>query len=85
MSRSWAEFLGDGDAPPEEESERGWFRRLRESLAGSRRALTQDLLFDPADEASWERVEEALLQADVGVQTTEEIVERVEKLRPKTH
>ena len=82
MSRSWAEFLGDGDAPPEEESERGWFRRLRESLAGSRRALTQDLLFDPADEASWERVEEALIQADVGVPATVEIVRRLEQREP---
>ena len=84
MSRSWAEFLGD-DAEPaaEEEVERtGWFGRLRESLATSRRALTQDLLFDPADEASWERVEEALIKADVGVPATVEIVRRLEQREP---
>jgi len=55
---------------------------LRESLATSRRALTQDLLFDPADEASWERVEEALIKADVGVPATVEIVRRLEQREP---
>ncbi|HZB85967.1 MAG TPA: AAA family ATPase, partial [Gaiellaceae bacterium] len=83
MSRSWAEFLGEeGVGPGEEEERRGWLGRLRESLAGSRRALTQDLLFDPADEASWERVEEALIQADVGVPATVEIVRRLEQREP---
>ena len=51
---SWAEFLGD-DAEPEggaeEDGRRGWLGRLRESLAGSRKALTQDLFFNPADAA----------------------------------
>ncbi len=84
MSRSWAEFLGEADAGPNEheDGQRGWFGRLRESLAGSRRALTQDLLFNPADESSWERVEEALIQADVGVPATVEIVRRLEQREP---
>jgi fused signal recognition particle receptor len=83
VSRSWAEFLGEADTGPGEESEqRGWFGRLRESLAGSRRALTQDLLFNPADESSWERMEEALIQADVGVPATVEIVHRLEQREP---
>jgi fused signal recognition particle receptor len=84
VSRSWAEFLGDDEGPSEEEEEgrKGWLGRLRESLAGSRRALTQDLFFDPADEASWERVEEALIQADVGVPATVEIVRRLEQREP---
>jgi fused signal recognition particle receptor len=84
VSRSWAEFLGEDAQPTAEEDEgrRGWFGRLRESLAGSRRALTQELLFDPADEESWERVEEALLQADVGVPATVEIVRRLEQREP---
>jgi fused signal recognition particle receptor len=84
VSRSWAEFLGD-DAEPSGEGEderKGWFGRLRESLATSRRALTQDLLFDPADEASWERIEEALIQADVGVPASVEIVRRLEQREP---
>jgi fused signal recognition particle receptor len=84
VSRSWAEFLGDDAQPSAEEDEgrRGWFGRLRESLAGSRRALTQELLFDPADEESWERVEEALLRADVGVPATVEIVRKLEQREP---
>lgn len=84
MTRSWSEFLGDGAAGPaeEEESRRGWLGRLRASLAGSRQALMQELFFDPADEASWERVEEALIRADVGVPATVEIVRRLEAREP---
>ena len=85
MTRSWAELLGE-EAPPaghdEEREEGGWFRRLRESLAGSRRALTQELFFNPADDESWERVEEHLLKADCGVPATVEIVQRLEQLEP---
>ena len=82
---SWSEFLGD-DAEPEEgdeaEGRRGWFGRLRESLAGSRKALTQDLFFNPADAESWERVEEALIRADVGVPATVELVQQLEAREP---
>jgi fused signal recognition particle receptor len=84
VTRTWAEFLGEDDQPAEEaeEGRRGWFRRLRDSLAGSRQALTQELFFDPADEESWERVEEALIRADVGVSATVEIVRRLEQREP---
>ena len=82
---SWAEFLGD-DAEPdggdEEEGRRGWLGRLRESLAGSRKALTQELFFNPADAESWERVEEALIRADVGVPATVELVQQLEAREP---
>jgi len=84
---SWSEFLGD-DAEPEagDESEgrQGWFGRLRESLAGSRKALTQELFFNPADSESWERVEEALIRADVGVPATVELVQQLEAREPAT-
>ena len=84
MARSWADLFGDEDAPTEDETEgrKGWLGRLRESLAGSRRALTQDLLFNPADEESWERVEEALIQADVGVPATVDLVRKLEQREP---
>jgi fused signal recognition particle receptor len=85
VSRSWAELFGEDAQPSEEEEEddrKGWLGRLRESLAGSRRALTQDLFFNPADEQSWERVEEALIQADVGVPATVEVVRRLEQREP---
>src|ERR1700756_5131212 len=81
MARSWAELLGDEDAPEAEAARAGLFSRLRESLGKSRRALTEELAlasFDPADEASWERLEEALIAADVGVPATAELVQRLE-------
>jgi fused signal recognition particle receptor len=89
VTRTWAEFLGDeSPAPgPDSESGRGWFSRLRESLTESRRALTSELasaVFDPGDDEVWERIEEALLGADVGVPATVEIVRRLEEGRPDT-
>jgi fused signal recognition particle receptor len=82
VARTWAQLLGDADAPGEGEAEqRGFFGRLRESLSKSRRALTEQLqvaAFDPADDASWERLEEALIYGDVGVRATAELVRRLE-------
>jgi len=82
VARTWAELLGDEAAPPEVEVERaGLFSRLRDSLGKSRRALGEQLAiasFDPADEASWERLEEALIAADVGVPAAAELVQRLE-------
>jgi fused signal recognition particle receptor len=82
VARSWAELLGEQDGQPEPEAERaGVFARLRESLGKSRRALTEQLAaaaFDPADDQAWERLEEALIAADVGVPATAELVRRLE-------
>jgi fused signal recognition particle receptor len=82
MARSWGQLLGDSDAPAETEAQqRGFMGRLRESLGKSRRALTEQLqvaAFDPADDASWERLEEALIYADVGVRATAELIRRLE-------
>jgi fused signal recognition particle receptor len=82
MTRSWGELLGDTDNPDETEEERsGFFTRLRDSLGKTRRAMTDQLAaaaFDPADDESWERLEEALIAADVGVPTTAELVQRLE-------
>ena len=64
------------------EERRGVFRRLRESLSKSRQALTEEIsasLFDRIDEETWERLEEALILADVGAPTTAEVVERLEQ------
>jgi fused signal recognition particle receptor len=71
----------DGAGAETEEERRGLFGRLRESLGKSRRALSDQLAaaaFDPADEAAWERLEEALIAADVGVRATAELVRRLE-------
>src|SRR5919206_4085561 len=82
MARSWAELLGEEDAAPESDEQRGrFFSRLRDSLGKSRRALTEQLAataFDPSSEADWERLEEALIMGDVGVRATAELVQRLE-------
>ena len=81
MARTWAELLGDERPDETPEQAAGFFGRLRDSLSKSRRALTQQLAvapFDPADEEAWERLEEALITADVGVPATAEIVRRLE-------
>jgi fused signal recognition particle receptor len=82
MARSWGEFLGDTDKPDETEAQQaGFISRLRDSLGKTRRAMTEQLAaaaFDPADDEAWERLEEALIAADVGVPTTAELVSRLE-------
>jgi fused signal recognition particle receptor len=81
MSRTWAELLGDAEDGERDEAERlGFFSRLRDSLGKSRRALVAELgaSFDPAQEDAWERLEVALIRADVGVAATGELVRRLE-------
>jgi fused signal recognition particle receptor len=90
MARDWSDVfdLGDGARPVAEAGEpaddaagRGVFRRLRESLSKSREALRAELsstLFDQLDDETWERLEEALILADVGARTTADVVGRLE-------
>jgi fused signal recognition particle receptor len=81
VSRTWSELLGDDAVRELDEPERARFlARLRDSLSKSRRALTEEIVagLDPADEEAWERLEEALIAADVGVPTTAELVRRLE-------
>src|SRR5215208_7286721 len=78
---TWSALLGDEERVDEQEAEAGFFGRLRDSLGKSRRALTGQLAaaaFDATDDEAWERVEEALIAADVGVPTTAELVQRLE-------
>src|SRR3954468_11114903 len=83
MARSWAELLGDGGADDETAEQRsGFLGRLRDSLSKSRRALTEQIAaaaFDPGDDAAWERLQEGLIKADVGVRATAELVRRLEE------
>lgn len=89
MSYNWSEvFIGVDAAGTvstlEEAAERrrGWFRQLREGLTKSTKALQQQfaaILFDRFDDELWERIEEALIYADVGVDTTVSIVEQLEQ------
>jgi len=60
---------------------RGLFRRLRENLAKTRQALGSEIqatLFATLDEQTWERLEEALIMADVGAATTAAVVSELE-------
>ena len=78
---TWAALLGDEEPAEEVQAEPGFFGRLRDSLGKSRRALTDQLAaaaFDPADDEAWERLEEALIAADVGVPATAELIGRLE-------
>ncbi len=90
MPRTWPELvLTDREAPgapdeqPAEQEERrgGFFRRLRESMSKTRDALGAELqatVFGPLTDETWERLEETLIYADVGAQTTAQIVGRLE-------
>ncbi len=81
MSRTWAELLGDQVTDADEPERTGFFGRMRDSLAKSRRALTAELAaaaFDSSDDEAWERLEEALIRSDVGVPATAELVRRLE-------
>jgi fused signal recognition particle receptor len=60
----------------------GWLGRLRESMAKTRQALGTEIqatLFEALDEHTWERLEEALIMADVGASTTASVVELLEQ------
>ncbi|HKJ35078.1 MAG TPA: signal recognition particle-docking protein FtsY [Solirubrobacterales bacterium] len=95
MPTTWTDLIeaepgAELQEPPGEEGEdsgepqakrRGVFRRLRESLATSREALSAELsssLFETLDAETWERLEEALIMADVGARTTAEVVSKLE-------
>jgi fused signal recognition particle receptor len=90
MPRTWPELVltdrdlptGNGAEPDVEERRRGgFFRRLRESMTKTREALGAEIqatVFGPLNDETWERLEETLIYADVGAQTTAKIVERLE-------
>jgi fused signal recognition particle receptor len=89
MPRSWEQLvLTDREAPAAEtdgdaaeERRGGFFSRLRESMTKTREALgaeIQQTVFGPLDDETWERLEETLIYADVGAQTTARIVGALE-------
>jgi fused signal recognition particle receptor len=91
MARDWRDLFitrdggvatAEADAPEQQERRRGFFGRLRENMRKTREALTSELqatLFENLDDETWERLEEALIMADVGARTTAEIVEQLER------
>jgi fused signal recognition particle receptor len=92
MARDWTDlFIVDGAAGEATTAEGeasgaeprvGRFRRLRDSLRRTRQALSSEIqatLFDELDDQTWERLEEALIYADVGARTTAQVVEELER------
>jgi fused signal recognition particle receptor len=85
LDADWRQAFDLGTDEPEgteaEPERASVLRRLREGLSRSRSALAAELtasLTDQVDEATWERLEEALILADVGAPTTAEVVGRLE-------
>ncbi|CAN5607349.1 signal recognition particle-docking protein FtsY [soil metagenome] len=94
MARDWADlFITDSEraasaTPPDNDAEepkrrRGMFKRLRSNLSKTREALGAEiqatLLEGDVDEQTWERLEEALIMADVGAATTARVVGELEQ------
>jgi fused signal recognition particle receptor len=90
MARDWRDLFiveeapapGEDPQPPSEERRVGRFRRLRESLRKTRQALQSEIqatLFEDLSEETWERLEEALIYADVGARTTAQVVGQLEQ------
>src|SRR3989440_2233299 len=91
MARDWGDlFVVDGAPAPSEapvavtgDRQVGRFRRLRDSLRKTRQALSSEIqatLFeDTLSDETWERLEEALIYADVGASTTARVVEQLER------
>jgi len=91
VARDWDDLFltgctaaGPAVAAPEREAERtGFFRRLRQNMRKTREALSAEVqatLFQgDLDEATWERLEEALIFADVGARTTAQVVGQLEQ------
>lgn len=92
MPYDWSEvFIGVGAAPQrgkepieaKEERRRGWVKSLKEGLSRSRKTLAQQLaaiFTERIDDELWEKIEEALIAADVGVASTVAITEELERL-----
>jgi len=90
MAREWRDLFivegaaavaAEGDAPADQRRT-GRFRRLRESLRKTRQALASEIqatLFEDLSDETWERLEEALIYADVGAQTTAKVVAQLEQ------
>jgi fused signal recognition particle receptor len=91
MARDWNDLfvlngsVDDAAASSEatdEEPRAGRLRRLRDSLRRTRQALRSEIqatLFEDLDEQTWERLEEALIYADVGARTTAQVVQALER------
>ncbi|MCP3953891.1 MAG: signal recognition particle-docking protein FtsY [Desulfobacterales bacterium] len=80
---------GQAQGPgPDQEKSGGFFKRLKKGLSKTRKVLTTDIdeLFTgkvKVDDEMLEELEELLITADIGVQTTMDIIERLRKKAPR--
>ncbi len=92
MARDWQDLFITGDPgggvataeePERVEKRRGFFKKLRENMSKTRVALAAEvqatLFAGDVDEETWERLEEALIMADVGATTTARVVAQLEQ------
>jgi fused signal recognition particle receptor len=87
VPRDWSELFITAEEPDktgeqDERPRRGFLRRLRDSMSRTRQALGSEIqatLFADLDEHTWERLEEALIMADVGAPTTAAVVGELEQ------
>jgi fused signal recognition particle receptor len=93
MARDWSEAFITGDGRPpvavaeagsaDRERRRGFFSRLRDNMRKTRQALSAEvqatLFSGELDDETWERLEEALIYADVGARTTAHVVGTLEQ------
>jgi len=87
VPRDWSELFITAEARDHtgeqaEQPRRGFLRRLRDSMSRTRQALGSEIqatLFATLDEHTWERLEEALIMADVGAPTTAAVVGQLEQ------
>ena len=87
MPRDWSDLFITAEASDHageqgDQPRRGFLRRLRDSMSRTRQALGSEIqatLFATLDEHTWERLEEALIMADVGAPTTAAVVAQLEQ------
>jgi len=92
MARDWQDLFITGEhavgavavaEDSEKPEKRRFFSKLRDNMAKTRVALTAEVqatLFEgDVDEETWERLEEALIMADVGALTTAKVVAQLEQ------
>ncbi len=75
---------GDSDAEPVEEKQSGFFSRLKNRLGKTKTGLidkVRDVItfHGKVDEELFEEIEMLLVQADVGIETTEKIIKKIRK------
>ena len=86
------EPIGTDEKEPEavQEKEKGFFSRLKAGLSKTRNSITQSFNqlfsgFSTTDDDFYDEFEETLIMADLGIDTTERIIDNLKDLVKKNH